>query len=168
MKNSTFQRKLSAGMGLLLLLLAILLSGCMETRYTIRDVDQHHGGHFNTVQTTGERLIMVGPFEYGRTPTGINYWNCRQYDSELVCERVCDDVWNQICRPGLRGRFGSISRPNSGVAVARYISRTSTHDESWDTGLATEERLHDESEPESDALPQEDAEHSDHDQEVSQ
>ena len=139
MKNSTTRSSLKVAAGLLLVLLAIALSGCLETRYTIRSMEQHHGGAFNTVQTTGERVVMVGPFEYGRTPIGVNYWNCRQYESELVCERICDEVWNQTCRPDLRGRFGAISRPNSGVAVARHIARTSQTDESWDTGLAEEE-----------------------------
>lgn len=111
-------------------------TGCFDTRYTIRDVDQHHGGQFNTIQTFGEQVLVLGPLALNPTPVGLNYWNCEQSGSEVVCERVCDENWTTLCRPELRHEFGTISRPNAGVAVARFARRSAQEqDQEWETGL---------------------------------
>lgn len=120
----TLRAKTSAR-SLLMLFVAgsFLLSGCVDTRYTIRQVDQHPAGRVNTVETSGERVISLGPLWESREYLGINYWNCSQDGEKLTCSRVCDDTWNRVCSPGLRGSFGTITKPDAGVVLARYVSR---------------------------------------------
>lgn len=121
----SLQSKSLAWVGALLLLVALMmLGGCVDTRYTIRQVDQHHGGRINTVETSGERVISLGPLWERREYLGINYWNCSQEGEKLTCSRVCDDTWSRICSPGLRSAFGEVTKPDAGVVLARFVSRT--------------------------------------------
>lgn len=124
-----------------LVLLALLLAtGCIDQRYIIRDVDQHHAGEFNTIQTSGERVVTFGAFDLSSTQTGLNYWNCHQTERRVICNKACDEFTERLCRPELRHTFGIISKPDSGVAVARYIASTSgSIQEEWDTGLQDEQ-----------------------------
>lgn len=122
MKTSR-QRQLSVLALVGLLLATLILSGCVDTRYTIRQIDQHPAGQFNTVETSGERVMEL-LFLQSIEPVGINFWNCQQFEDELVCERICDDEWDRICAPELRNEFGRVSKPNAGVVLANYIART--------------------------------------------
>lgn len=121
----TLQGQRFGGLILLVLLAgALLLGGCVDTRYTIRQVDQHPAGRINTVETSGERVISLGPLWERREYLGINYWNCSQDAEKLTCSRICDDNWGRICSPGLRGAFGAITKPDAGVVLARFVSAT--------------------------------------------
>ena len=114
-----------------LVVLALFLSGCVDTRYTIRQVDQHPSGEFNTVETSGERVISIPPFYESSEYLGINFWNCLQSGHQLVCEKICDDNWDRICAPSLKREFGQVTRPGAGVVMATYKTRMERPDEPW-------------------------------------
>ena len=105
-----------------LLLLTVALTGCMETRYHIRQIDQHPSGQFNTLETSSEEVIMVGPLTARSDHSAINFWKCRQDDRHVECARVCDESWDRICWPYLSYEFGRITPPRGGQSTVRVRS----------------------------------------------
>lgn len=142
------------------LLALIMATSCVDTRQTIRQIDQHPGGDFNTVETSDERVVSV-PFIYEEKEyLGILFWNCQQSEERLVCDRICDERWtdDRICRPDLHHEFGQITRPGSGVVSAKYQARVQELEDRLaerDDGKPADDESEDVEEPEEDEAPRE-------------
>lgn len=105
---------------------AAVVIGCVDTRQTVRTVDQHPTGDYSTVQTVEQRVFVIVPgvFEYTGDRT-VALWGCQQTDNRMRCNRICDAGWhdNRLCEPRLHAEFGRIDPPSAKVTVAEYRRR---------------------------------------------